>query len=344
MRDALVGSDRLGPDRALGRVARRGAQGVARDADAEGGSGDPFGIQAVENLPEPLPFLADQCSGADPDAIEVQGELALRQQQVDREQVLAQAWGIGRDDEQGQPAAALVLPGPRDHQQGLRLVDPGDVVLGAVQDPVVAVLARRGRDAQGVRARVRLGDREHHLDGAAGQAGQPGPALLVGAESGDHLGRDRGRHEQQEQRRARGGDLLADQGEFGQPSPAAAVLLRNVDADEPSVAEGLPQFGAGAAGRGPFGVIAGPELGGNAGHGGPERPVFLRLGKVHAPVPDCDSPFTSDLSAWMRHWLVDILPSLQGRRFQPRPVPLRRQEVEVHGHSLVPLRRVPPRC
>jgi hypothetical protein len=199
----------------------------------------------------------------------VQGELAFRQQQVDREQVLVQARGVGRHDERGQPGAALVLPGPRDHQQGLGLVDPGDVVLGAVQDPVGAVLARRGGDAQGVRARVWLGDGEHHLDRAAGQAGQPGPALLVGAELGNHLGRDRGRHEQQEQRRARGGDLLADQREFGQASPAPAVLLRYVDADEPGVPEGLPQLGAGAARRGPFGVIARPELGGDAGHGGP---------------------------------------------------------------------------
>jgi hypothetical protein len=146
-------------------------------------------------------------------------------------------------------------------------------------------LARRGGDAQGVRARVRFGDREHDLDGAAGQAGQPGPALLVGAEIGDHLGRDRGRHEQQEQRRARGGDLLADQGELGQPSPAAAVLLGYVDADEPGVPEGLPQFGAGAARRRPFGVITRPELGGDAGHRGPERPVLLRFGKVHAARP-----------------------------------------------------------
>src|SRR5215468_8259081 len=83
-------------------AARRGAQGIARDADAEGGSGDPFGIQAVEDLPEPLPFLADQGTRADPDAVEVQGELAFRQQQVDREQVLVQARGIGRHDERGQ--------------------------------------------------------------------------------------------------------------------------------------------------------------------------------------------------------------------------------------------------
>jgi hypothetical protein len=89
----------------------------------------------------------------------------------------------------------------------------------------------------------------------------------------------------QQQRRARGGDLLADQGEFGQASPAAAVFLRYVDADEPGVPEGLPQLGAGAARRGPFGVIARPELGGDAGHGGPERPVFLRFGKVHATRP-----------------------------------------------------------
>jgi DNA helicase-2/ATP-dependent DNA helicase PcrA len=42
-------------------------------------------------------------------------------------------------------------------------------------------------------------------------------------------------------------------------------------------------------------------------------------------------------------FLVDILPGLGGG-FQPHPVPLRRRAVEVHGHSLVSLRRVPPRC
>jgi hypothetical protein len=60
VRDALVGADRLGPDLSLGGIPRRGAQGITRDPDTEGGSGDPFGIQAVENLPEPLSFLADQ--------------------------------------------------------------------------------------------------------------------------------------------------------------------------------------------------------------------------------------------------------------------------------------------
>ncbi len=285
MRDALVGTDRLGPDLPLGGVPGRGAQGMARDADAESGSRDPFGIQAVEHLPEPRAFLADQRARADADPVEVQGELALRQQQVDREQVLLQARRAGRHDEQGQPAAALVLPGPRDHQHGLRLVDPGDVVLGASQDPVLAVPGRGGGDAQRVGARVRLGDREHDLGGAAGQAGQPGLALLGGAEFGDHLGGDGRGHEQQQQRRPGAGDLLADQGELGQPSPAAAVGLGDIHADEPGVAEGLPQLGAGAAFRGPFGVVARPELGRYASDGGPQSAVFLGFGKVHASLP-----------------------------------------------------------
>ena len=66
---------------------------------------------------------------------------------------------------------------------------------------------------------------------------------------------------------------------------AAAVFRRYVDPDEPGVPEGLPELSAGAARRGPFGVITRPELGGDAGHGGPERPVFLRFGKVHAARP-----------------------------------------------------------
>ena len=200
-------------------------------------------------------------------------------------------------------AAALVLPGPRDDQQGLGLVDPGDVVLGAVQHPVVAVPDARWWRCAGCWSPASGSViAKTILDGAAGQAGQPGLALLVGAELGDHLGRDRGRHEQQEQRRARGGDLLADQGELGEAAAAPAVLLGDVDADEPGVAEGLPQLGAGAAGGGVFGVVARARTWWRCR---PPRPAGPGARPVRqsprGPRPECDSPFTSDLSAWMRH-------------------------------------------
>src|ERR1700747_2660708 len=60
-------------------------------ATPRGAPGGPSGMRAVKTLPESLPFLADQRARADPDVVEVQGELALRQQQVHWEQVLVQA-------------------------------------------------------------------------------------------------------------------------------------------------------------------------------------------------------------------------------------------------------------
>jgi len=83
---------------------------------------------------------------------------------------------------------------------------------------------------------VRLGDRKDHLGRARGQPGQPGLALLIRAELADHFGGDRGRYQEQQQRRALRGDLLADQGQLGQAASATAVLLRDVDPDEPGLA------------------------------------------------------------------------------------------------------------
>jgi hypothetical protein len=83
-----------------------------------------------------------------------------------------------------------------------------------------------------VRARVRLGDREHHLAGPGGQPGQPRLALLLGTELTDHPGRDGRGHEEQQQRGALRAEFLADQRQFGEAAAPAAVLGRDVHANE----------------------------------------------------------------------------------------------------------------
>ena len=236
MGHALVSTDRLGPYLALAGVPGRGGQHMPGDPHAQGGAGDPFRVQSVEHLLETLTCFADERVRGHPDPVKVQRELPLGQQQVDRQQAGVQARRVRGHDEQRKLGAALVLSGPGDDQEGFGLVHAGNVVLSAVQHPVPAVADGGSGDAKGVRARVRLGDREHDLDGAAGQAGQPRLALLVGAEFGDHLGRDRRRDEQQ-QRHPVGGDLLADEREFGQAPAATAVGFRDVHADEPRLAQ-----------------------------------------------------------------------------------------------------------
>ena len=203
VRHALVGADRLGPYLPLAGVPGRGGQRVPGDPHAEGGAGDPFRVQPVEHLPEALARLPTSAPGPTrtPSKCRVNCRSGSSRSTGSR-RVSRPAASVGTMNSDS-CAAALVLPGPGDDQQRLGLVHPGDVVLGAGQHPVLAVPGGGGRDPQGVGAGVRFGDREHHLGRAVGQAGQPPLALLLGAELGDHPGRDRRRDEQQQQRGAR---------------------------------------------------------------------------------------------------------------------------------------------
>ena len=229
----------------------------------------------------------------------------------------------GWHDEQRKLGAALVLPGPGDDQEGFGLVHPGDVVLGAVQHPVPAVADGGGGDAKGVGARVRLGDREHDLDGAAGQAGQPRLALLFGAEFGDHLGRDRRGDEQQQQRHPGGGDLLADEREFGQPSRRHRRSLPGCSRRGTRPGPGPATVPCRAGVRRPARRNSAARTWRLSRLPPPAAPgVLLIQQSPRQPFPDCDSSFTSDLSAWMRDWLDDgagnIGPELGHRRGEHR--------------------------
>jgi hypothetical protein len=133
-----------------------------------------------------------------------------------------------------------------------------------------------------VRSRIRLGDREHHLAGAGGQAGQPRRALLVRAEPGDDLRRDGRRDHEQQQRGALRAEFLADQGELGEAAAPAAVLGRDVHANESSFTKLGPQLLArGVLGR-VLRVVLRPEAAGYRRYGGPQVAVLLALGKIRA--------------------------------------------------------------
>jgi hypothetical protein len=56
-----------------------------------------------------------------------------------------------------------------------------------------------GAEPVEVGPRLRLGDREDHLERAVGEPGQESFALLIGAVFGDHGGRDRRGDDEQQQ-------------------------------------------------------------------------------------------------------------------------------------------------
>ena len=87
MGDALVGADRHVPHLALAGVVGRLGQGVARHAGGDGGAHDPLGVEAHEDLAEPVALGADEVRGRHPHVVEEQGELLLGRQDLDVDDV-----------------------------------------------------------------------------------------------------------------------------------------------------------------------------------------------------------------------------------------------------------------
>ena len=288
---ALVGPDRRVPHASGGGVLGGAPQGVAGDADAQRRSGDPLGVQAVEHLAEARALLPHQRLGGHAHVVEVQHELLVGQQDVDGQRGADEARRVGGDHEQREqrrpvrPATAA-----RHHHQRRGLVDPRDVVLRAAQHPAVAVARGRGGEAVGVGARVRLGDREDDLHLSVGQAREPLLAQLRRAELADHLGRDRRRDEQEQQRSASVRDLLADDRELDEPAAAPAVLLRDVDPDVARVAQRAPQLVTRGACAGVVDVVVAAETPCDGPDGRAEIAMLVALEEVHGD--SSDSRFT----------------------------------------------------
>ena len=91
-------------------------------------------------------------------------------------------------DEGRGAAGALGLVGDGDDRVDLGLAAVGDPLLGAVQDVVVAVELRRGLDAAGVAARVRLGEAEGREILAGRDVGKVFLLLLVASVEEDRVG------------------------------------------------------------------------------------------------------------------------------------------------------------
>src|SRR5579862_3687826 len=158
----LVGADWHTPHVALLDVPGRLSQRVPADAGADDRAEDALRVEPVEQRDQAAPDLADDVGGGNPDIVEEQRELTFRGPQRGGDRLAGEARRIGFDDEQRELSASalLIASRPRHEQEVIAVVHSGDVVLGALDDPVAAVAAGGGRDVVRVRARVWFGQRE----------------------------------------------------------------------------------------------------------------------------------------------------------------------------------------
>src|SRR5690606_14194189 len=149
-----------------------------------------------------------------------------------------------------------------------------DVVLGPGEQPAVAVPLDGGGDRVAVGAGVRLGERERHLPGPGGHAGEPVALHLLGAVPPDDRGGDGGRDDAHQRRHAVRRQFLQHHGVLAQAAPAAAVFLGQVYAEETALAQLGPEFVDPAAGAGPIGEVGVTVPLGDLADALPEQPLF----------------------------------------------------------------------
>ncbi len=227
-------------------------------------------------------MIPDERGGGQLDIVEEEQVLLLRHHDVHLDGLVGEAGRVGRHYEQSRAQLARLGVGGAPHDEhGLSLVDTGDVDLPAVQHPGVAVTRGHGRQLVRVRPRIGLGNAEGHDRRSAGDLRQPVLLLLVGAEPGDDRPADSRRDHHHQQAAAGRGELLENDGQLIQAGSAAAVLLGQVDPDEPELARLLPQLGQPAAAAGLLGEVGVAVPVAEIGHRRPQRALLIALGEVH---------------------------------------------------------------
>lgn len=102
MGHALVCPNRLAPSRPLIRVPTGLFDRAERRSIGQRRTQDAFGIEADEDLREPLPFIAEQAVGAHAYVVEEERELPIGPRNLHSDERLLESVRVGIDDEQGQ--------------------------------------------------------------------------------------------------------------------------------------------------------------------------------------------------------------------------------------------------
>ncbi len=243
-------------------------------------------VQPEEHLAQAFVLLADQAIGRHFDVVEEQLELLLRRADLDRDERALEPGRVGVDDEQRQSGASGlgIAAGARHDKYRGCFVDPRDVGLRTAHAIDVAVARRGGRQVVRVRPRVGFGDREHHLL-AGREPGEPALLLRVGTEPRHHLSADPRRHEDEQERTPLRRQLLLHDRQLAHPPATAAVLLRQVHAEEARRRHRHPELAGAPTGPGAFGEVLVPEPRSDAADRLAQHLVLGRFGEVHCVTP-----------------------------------------------------------
>src|SRR5207253_6177484 len=188
VRETLVGADRRAEHAALIGVGEGGPEHVADEADGDWGAREALGVEQIEEVAVAGALLADQARARHAHVVEEERPLPLGLVEGGVLYLLREARGVRVDDEQreARPLVAHLARGRgAGHEEHvLRLLDPRDEVLLPADAVAVAVAGGERLEAEAVRARVRLGDREAEAGGAARETREVAALLLRAAVPG----------------------------------------------------------------------------------------------------------------------------------------------------------------
>ena len=230
-------ADRLAEGLALLGVAHRLVEAGLGDADAARGHVDAAQLQAAESVLETLALdSADELVGIH--AVILEGELGGVDPAIAKLLELAadpEALALLGKEEAHALVARLGVGVGLDQQSEAGAVDAvGNPGLGAIDHVgVVAFTLGRRADCLEVRAAVGFRERKPAPKFAAGEAGQVGLALLVGAEAFDGGSHDEVGVDEPAYRHPGVGKPLDDLGVGRDRQAEAAVLLRDGGAEQP---------------------------------------------------------------------------------------------------------------
>ena len=240
--DHLKVRDRLAERLALQGVILRVLEHPVRPRDRTGGGDHPLPLQLPHQVLESLAFLADQVADRDVAVLEQQlgGVGGVHAELLQRARDL-EALGPFLDDQQVVAGVSTVAFDLGHDERPLTAGSVRDEDLSTIDDELVAVSLRGGRDSRDVRSGVRFGDGDGGDVLSADGGRQPAPLLLLGPElehrRGRHLRLDGDRHAQAAGRGFR--HLLGQHDGREVVAALSAELLRVPQAEETELAHPL---------------------------------------------------------------------------------------------------------
>ena len=286
--DSLVRPDRPPEHDTLARISRGPPNGVAADPDGFGGDQDALGVEALEDVAEPLALFADAIGLRDAHAVEIDLVRVdgLSPHLLDLPDPGRLAVEIREEEAQPLGRRVVAARGRAGEQHDLLrdLGGRGPDFL-TVDDIIRAVPLGPGGDPGGVEPGIGFGDREAHLAAPLDQRRQPAAFLSLAAMGDDRAGAEdvhmhaRGRRH----RPARGGDGRHRQRRLRHAETGPAIRFRHRDPEPAAggdrIVEGVRELPVAVALQ-PIGVVEGFDRSADAFD---DRVLVVVKPEIHRP-------------------------------------------------------------